>query len=159
MLTIEQCKILNARLDLLCEKILKGDRPTIVINNRLRTTAGRAYYETGVIELNPKIDFEFLLADTLPHEFAHILSWRIYGERGHGEGWRKLCHNLGMKEVNRCHDQDVSAHAVKQRRWVYVCGCRKHNVATVTHNRIQRKEKVYKCSDCNTVISYTGKQA
>lgn len=159
MLTNEQKQILNARLDLLFGSIsVKEGRPTLVFNNRLRTTAGRAFLETNTVELNPSLDFEFLMADTLPHEYGHLVAFSFFGERGHGPEWRRACKNLGMTEVTRCHSQDVSAKRTIQRRWEYTCQCANpHHVATVTHNKIQAGAH-RRCTVCDTRVIWTGKE-
>ena len=128
-----------------------GPAPTLVINSRLRTSAGRCFYETGVIDFNPKIDQEFLLTDTLPHELGHLIAYRLYKDHGHSDDWRRCCAMVGLKGAARCHDQPVVRSA--QRRWEYTCSCTTHEVATVTHNRIQ-KGKSYFCKNCKSILEY-----
>lgn len=91
-------------------KIFKGigPRPAIKINKRLRSTAGRAF-----ISENPQyidlaycflVEFpEDMLADTLPHEYAHIIAWNLFQDPGHGKGWKHVMRSYGL-EPTRCHN-------------------------------------------------------
>ena len=68
-------------------------------NDRLTTTAGRAFVRNGRIELNPtllakapdKIDF------VVVHEAAHIAAFRLFGGNipAHGRHWRSLMRLAG----------------------------------------------------------------
>jgi predicted SprT family Zn-dependent metalloprotease len=68
-------------------------------NPRLRTTAGRAFLRTGVVELNP-----ILLArhpaetrKVVIHEFAHLVAHKLRPrEPAHGPTWRALMRAAGQ---------------------------------------------------------------
>lgn len=91
-------------------------------NARLSTTAGRAFVESGRIELNPR-----LLAATpdqidpvLVHEAAHIAAFRLFGGGipAHGRHWRSLMRLAGL-EPEVTHQMPVD-HLRRRRRARYV---------------------------------------
>lgn len=70
-----------------------GNTPRVVLNARLKTTAGRAFLEGGYIELSPELMWEHtenFCRDTIPHELAHLVAYRIHGDQGHGKGWKHI---------------------------------------------------------------------
>lgn len=70
-----------------------GGIPAVKLNGRLKTTAGRAWYEDGFIELSPELMWEHteeFTRDTIPHELAHIVAYRLTGDTGHGKGWKGI---------------------------------------------------------------------
>ena len=81
-----------------------GTVPTITINGRLKTTAGRAWPETGEIDISKTLMIDFtrqIITETIPHECAHIAAYRIFGygiKRGesHGEPWAMMMQDLGL---------------------------------------------------------------
>ncbi len=66
----------------------------VVWNERLTTTAGRAFLRNGRIELNPTLLARApdQLAMVLVHEAAHIAAFRLFGPNipAHGRHWRSL---------------------------------------------------------------------
>ena len=81
-----------------------GAIPRVVMNGRLKTTAGRAWIEEGKIDLSTSLMIDFprrFLMDTIPHECAHIAAYRIFGygmKRGeaHGKPWAMMMQDLGL---------------------------------------------------------------
>ena len=77
-------------------KAALGAIPTMVMNNRLKSTAGRAWIESGKIDLSTKLMLNFpreFIMQTIPHEAAHIAAYRVFGYgmgRGevHGKPWQ-----------------------------------------------------------------------
>ena len=69
-------------------------------NSRLRTTAGRAFYREGRIELNPELlERSPDHVDTvLVHEAAHVAAYRLFGSHcpAHGRHWRGLMRLAGL---------------------------------------------------------------
>lgn len=93
-----------------------GAMPVVEMNARLTSTAGRAFMLTeknrrevpGMVE---RMDFScFLmlhnwddfLAQTVPHECAHFIALRVYGDEKHGRGFKYVMQELGCR-VKRCH--------------------------------------------------------
>lgn len=81
-----------------------GTVPTITINGRLKSTAGRAWPTLGKIDISKTLMIEFtrqIIMETIPHECAHIAAFRIFGygeKRGesHGEPWQMMMQDLGL---------------------------------------------------------------
>jgi len=84
---------------------LKKPCPTIIINNRLKTTAGRCDFAKRVIDLSPLLfnenisEFKSVI---IPHEIAHQIAWDIHGDSGHGEYWKSVMVKYGLPPA-RCH--------------------------------------------------------
>ena len=121
------------------------------MNNRLTSTAGRAFLAERRIEFSSKLyseNQEKFLADTVGHEFAHIVAFDLYGDRGHGSGWYAVMRDLGI-ESSRCHDYKVEKKTAKT--YDYVCACQVHKVSPQRKSWITRG-KIYKCIKCNQPI-------
>ncbi len=69
-------------------------------NSRLRSTAGRAFYREGRIELNPALleRSPDQIDTVLVHEAAHVAAHRLFGSRcpAHGRHWRGLMRLAGL---------------------------------------------------------------
>ena len=73
---------------------------TVAWNERLTTTAGRAFVKKGHIELNPTLLARALdqVDVVLVHEAAHIAAFRLFGGNipHHGRHWRGLMRLAGL---------------------------------------------------------------
>ncbi|MCR9246078.1 MAG: SprT-like domain-containing protein [bacterium] len=71
----------------------------VAYNRRLRTCAGRAFVENGLIELNPHVleGAPEEVDGVLVHEAAHVAAWRLFGNaaEAHGRHWRALMRLAG----------------------------------------------------------------
>ncbi len=120
-------------------------------NPRMRTAAGRAFYESFRIELNPRlltlegIDVGSEVDRTLRHELAHIVAYHRAGRRriaAHGAEWRQACVDLGIPDESRCHTLPFEPRRVRK-RLVYecpACGSQIH--------RVRRFRQAVACYDC-----------
>jgi len=106
-------------LEDLAEKVI------VVWNARMRTTAGRAFWPEGKIELNP------LLKDVAPeevrgtllHELAHLVAYARAGRRriaAHGEEWRQACSDLGIPGEGVTHTLPLPGRKMAK-KWRYAC--------------------------------------
>jgi SprT protein len=123
------------------------------LNKRLTSTAGRAFYVQNLIELSQKLlkdNLQGFLDDTLPHEFCHLLSHKLYGElgKGHSNEWKHTMLALGYKP-ERCHSYETQRRVVKTTK--FTCGCQIHEV-TPQRKAWMRRGKVYSCTKCGNVI-------
>jgi predicted SprT family Zn-dependent metalloprotease len=87
-----------------------GTIPTIIINTRLTSTAGYAFYCGTKIDLSAKLmseNYQYFAHDTIPHELAHIIADKIFGSKGHDDAWKKTCVIMGFK-TTRCHSMQVT---------------------------------------------------
>ena len=124
------------------------------LNRRLTSTAGRAFIAEGRMEFSEilyKQNVEAFLEDTVPHELAHIIAYRVYGSHGHDASWKKVMMALGY-EPTRCHSYEVQKRS-SAKSYTYVCQCegKTHNVSAQRQAWIN-KGKNYKCIACGTVI-------
>src|SRR5687768_17395412 len=94
-------------------------------NVRMRSTAGTAFPEKGLITLNPRLrEFGDEEIDrTLRHELAHLLAHHRAGRRRippHGAEWRRACQMLGAPDEPRCHDLPLPRRSLRPRHF-YRC--------------------------------------
>jgi SprT protein len=101
-----------------------GDRmpkaiPTIVLSNRLKTTAGIAWLDRTPQEVH--LSYELLLQypdemirEILPHEIAHLVAFSAWGDKGHGQHWAEVMHYLGRKP-ERLHHLVNMLHIARKR--------------------------------------------
>ena len=116
-------------------------------NSRLRTTAGRAYRSTALVELNPHLVriSEEEIDRTLRHELGHLVASHRAGRRripAHGREWRRACSELGIPGEARCHDLPFQRRT-QRRKFVYVCPSCDHKLLRV--RRIKRAAACYHC--------------
>lgn len=88
--------------------------PKVKLNARLKTTAGRAFIDNTpqYIDLSPELFWEYteeFLQDTIPHELAHLVAYTVFGDEGHGTGWKSVIQKMGIK-TSRLHNMVNSKH-------------------------------------------------
>ena len=100
-------------------------RVRVTWNKRMRSTAGRAFWPAGRVELNPglrELGGE-VVARTLRHELAHLAAYARAGRRRvspHGAEWRAACAELGIPGESVTHDLPLKGNVVR-RNWRYAC--------------------------------------
>jgi SprT protein len=127
---------------------------TFSMNGRLTSTAGRAFYKEGRLDFSKVLyaqNVETFLNDTVPHELAHIIAYRVYNSSGHDASWKKVMMALGY-EPTRCHSYEVQQRS-SAKVYKYVCGCegKTHEVSAQRQAWIN-KGKTYQCTTCGTRI-------
>lgn len=126
---------------------------TVVMNGRLTSTAGRAFLESGKLEFSPSLyeanEAEFL-NDTVPHEFAHLVAYRVYGDKGHGIGWKAVMQDMGFN-ATRCHSYEIPKRA-SSKTYAFKCDCMTHEF-TPQRMAWVRKGKIYRCNHCKTILT------
>lgn len=124
---------------------------TVSWNKRMRTAAGRAFYQTAKIELNPKLQTlpketrEQEIHQTFLHELAHLVSFaRHPGTRiqPHGPEWKQACADLGIPGEDRCHDLNFQPRRQK-RKFAYTCPACDSVV-----KRVRRLRRTVACYEC-----------
>jgi len=119
---------------------------------QVRTSAGSdcvIRYNPRLLERHPQ---EFL-AQTVPHEAAHLLAFSLFGPRiaPHGREWRAMMAFFGVPP-ERCHQFSVEGlQARRLRRYAYRCACRTHQITSIRHNRI-RSGQTYLCRQCGRAL-------
>jgi SprT protein len=124
------------------------------MNGRLTSTAGRAFLQEGRLEFSKTLytqNVEAFLNDTVPHELAHIVAFRVFGDKGHGVHWKHVMNFLGF-EPTRCHSYAVQKRSTAK-VYKYVCKCegKTHEVSAQRQAWIN-KGKMYQCTTCGTRI-------
>ena len=87
---------------------IQAEYPKVVLNNRLKSTAGRAFIENNpqYIDLSTELFWQYteqFVQDTIPHELAHLVAFTVYGDPGHGIGWRNVITKMNIP-TKRCHN-------------------------------------------------------
>ena len=115
-----------------------GTFPKIVWEKRGFRIAGEANLTDNVISMNINYlyssDANRFVTETIIHELAHIVAYRVYNSGGHDAKWRNTCLWLGGNGV-RCHE--------------YKTPINKPGYTTM---------KVFKCT-CGVQFEFTEKQA
>ncbi|MCG7874030.1 MAG: SprT-like domain-containing protein [Candidatus Thiodiazotropha lotti] len=96
---------------------------------------------------------EKFLEQTVPHEVAHLLARRLYGQsiKPHGSEWRSIMSYFNVP-ANRCHSFDTSQSAARSMRYFdYHCLCRQHKLSAIRHNRII-SGVTYLCQTCGSSL-------
>ncbi len=75
--------------------------PKVIIDNRLKVTAGLAYCEETPQYVRLSLEFMMqhpkVMCDVIiPHEMAHLAAFTAYGDNGHGDGWASVMEFLGL---------------------------------------------------------------
>ena len=125
---------------------------TFKMNSRLTSTAGRAFYDRGYMDFSTSLyeaNREEFLIDTVPHEFAHMVAFRVYGSVGHDNSWRYVAKQLGGI-TNRCHTYQV-AQRKQAKTHQFKCACSVHEFTPQRYAWV-KKGKQYKCNTCNQLL-------
>jgi SprT protein len=73
--------------------------PRVILNKRLKVTAGRCDLDLRVIDLCPSMfaenisEFERVI---IPHEVAHQVAFDIFKDIGHGPDWKRVMVSIGL---------------------------------------------------------------
>lgn len=98
---------------------IQRTRPLVKYNKRLKTTAGRAFYEASPQYIDLSHDLlwqhhEEMINVVVPHELAHLAAYTVFGDTGHGEGWKIMMGRVGLPPL-RCHNMENSLHEARKR--------------------------------------------
>lgn len=122
-------------------------------NPRMRTTAGRAFWPEGMIELNPKL-MEVApeeVRPTLLHELAHLVAYQRAGRRritAHGPEWRQACADLGIPGENATHSLPLPGRK-QRKKWRYTCPS-----CSEGFDRVRKMKRSAGCYPC--CLKYNG---
>lgn len=129
--------------------------PTISFKMRGGTGFGQARYGAGtfMIRINDQISGKYLhdaLTDTVPHEVAHLVAYKVYGRcQGHNSNWKRIMRAFGIANPERTakgFDTLEFKQFKAQTKYVYNCGradC-EHRVGSKVHKKLQFGS-VYTC--------------
>jgi predicted SprT family Zn-dependent metalloprotease len=122
-------------------------RVVVEWNPKMRSSAGRAYWPHGLIQLNPRL-LEISDAEvrrTLLHELAHLIAYERHPYRrikGHGKEWRQACVDVGIPNEKATHQLALPSRTMR-RQWQYECpACHK------SFERVRRFKSAVACYEC-----------
>ena len=129
--------------------------PSVVINSRLRTTAGYSYSgKENRIEFNPHLYLrheDIFHLDTIPHELAHNIADRLFKSKGHDEAWHNTFFDLTGYLAERTHSMNVKHLEIKQKTYEYKCDCQTWKFSG-RRNSLHKKGHRYFCKECGATI-------
>lgn len=127
----------------------------------MKTKAGIAYTHNNTIVLNEyfiETEIESMCLDTIPHEFAHIITEYRYGKNiaPHGKEWQLVAALEFGIEPSTYHNYDMAPllltkEITNRQYYQYRCNCKTHLISSVVHNRIL-KGQTRICKSCNQKI-------
>ena len=124
-----------------------AERVSVEWNPRMRSSAGRALWPHGLIQLNPRIG-EISTREvrrTVLHELAHLIAYERHPYRrikGHGREWRKACCDVGIPGESATHQLPLPTRTMRK-QWHYQCPvCRK------SFERVRRFKGTVACYHC-----------
>lgn len=140
--------------------ITRCELPELPVLLNLRGSAAGQYRGGShpCIRYNPQIAaqaFEDFIARTVPHEVAHYVVEKLFPRKRikpHGPEWQGIMQAFGL-EPSVCHSYDLSRVQVRrQRRYLYSCDCREHQLSTTRHNRVRYDGTSYLCQQCGSKL-------
>lgn len=126
-------------------------------------TAGQAFPAKNLIRINLQLyreNYEDYLAETLPHEVAHLIvvylhipprslqNWAMELS-SHGREWQEVAKQLGCKG-NRCHTYATTSARVT-RKFTFKCACAQREVGANVAAKINAGS-IRICKKCNHVL-------
>lgn len=139
-------------------------KPPILSYNLRGTCAGLAVYLSNEVRLNPVLfreNPEFFLSETIPHELAHLLAFKVYGHKikPHGAEWKSIMRSLGVAPKTT-HSLDLSSVQRKRPTVSYRCACDQTTEIPVSrHQRVQRAKGRFVCKTCSKTMTLATTQA
>ena len=100
-----------------------------------------------------------MIAETVPHEVAHVVIYRLYGRRArpHGKEWKALMRAFGVDPAP-CHT--LPAEPVRQlKRFRYACGCEEPAFLTSIRHKRAQKGTDYVCRVCGEKLRFADEEA
>lgn len=134
------------------------ERPDICLDLRGQS-AGMAYPQVNRLRFNPLLYREnsrHFLQQTVAHEVAHLLAYRLHGKniRPHGTQWQNIMLQVFGLPAERCHSYRLPP--AWKTLYAYACRCRQHDFSAQRHARV-RKGQCYLCKACRQPLVFTGK--
>lgn len=131
-------------------------RPSICFKLRGQK-AGVAHITENKIRFNPVLyanNREDFLAQTVPHEVAHMIAYAQFGLQiaPHGQEWQLIMQGVYGLAPKRCHDYAVPKANGAQYR--YYCACPEHNSFDLSARRhaLIKQGRQYSCRRCKSIL-------
>ncbi len=98
-----------AELQLIYPALVAFPLPLVRVNKRLRTTGGRCWQETRIVEISNKAlhdTYRYTMRTILPHELLHQADYDLNGDSnlkcGHGTAWSQMMAEYGLYPSKYC---------------------------------------------------------
>lgn len=121
-------------------------------------------FEGNIVYLNLDLFSKYpkqYLYEIIPHEVAHIVADKIdkktQNNKPHGETWQYVMSYVFGLFPHRCHSMDTEGIGRAQKKFVYICSCKKHLIGLLRHKKIQQGVKKYICKKCKKELVYLRK--
>ncbi|GDY28200.1 protein SprT [Agarivorans sp. Toyoura001] len=128
-------------------------RPEILLSARNSKVAGSANLSRWRLRFNAHFyqqQPEHFLAQTVPHEVAHIICHAVYGRvKPHGKEWQAIMLNVFNCPPHTTHN--YSLESIKINSVEYRCACQSHLLSIRRHNKVL-KGASYQCRTCRQVL-------
>ena len=125
--------------------------------------AGVAHICENRLRFNPIMyqeNREHFLLHTVAHEVAHLVSYKVYGNkiRAHGPEWQAVMQNIYQLPASRCHNYAVKS-TIKT-HYLYSGACPHREPFALSSQRHARVKKGlhYLCKECRARLTYTQQQ-
>ena len=87
--------------------------------------AGQASLLSWKLTFNPDYFTHYhdrMLSQTVPHEVAHLVAYKIFGDRGHGRFWKMVMRHFGC-DPDRCHDMSLEGVKCRKSKRTHTATC------------------------------------
>lgn len=114
--------------------------------------------KTREIRYNPWIfalHFDDCMETTVPHEVAHYVVDKLFGIRNvrpHGKEWKQVMQAYGADSTVTANLSLEGIPTRRTARFHYRCGCRDHQLGSIRHRKIIKREAIYSCRHCGEVL-------
>lgn len=133
------------------QRVKLGAYPPILWKKMGFSVAGVTYYSGNYIVMNINYlyskDYQEFLDGTILHELAHVISYKLYAEAGHGKTWKIIARTLG-DSGDRCHTMKKPENA-KARKGTVVVMCKCGHEHMMTERKYKKLcTQHYFCGNC-----------
>lgn len=142
------------------ENNVKIEIPTVEYTT-IGRVAGKAYYRDYKIVLNSILlleNIEDMIYQTVPHELAHLVSVKLYGNsgKGHGKIWKMVMYWMNIPP-NRTHNYNCCNINPEKEVYIYKCNCKKpHTLSNIKHKRSMNNYTTYYCKKCKKELIFSN---
>ncbi|SEK45040.1 SprT protein [Atopomonas hussainii] len=121
--------------------------------------AGVAHLQENKLRFNAALyraNREHFLAQTVPHEVAHLIAHQLFGSRirPHGPEWQAIMRNVFQRPAERCHSYSVAQRP--RTHYLYRCACSEPLPFTAQRHARVAKGSRYLCRRCRQPLAFSG---
>lgn len=93
----DEASVLQEVADMLCDRV-GTERVTVVVHGNMKRVYGQALLQSGIMRISALIANDIDEVDnTIRHEVAHFMAWRLFGHAKHGAAWKHCCSITGAR--------------------------------------------------------------